>query len=62
MCEKYRDISSFGFHVFVFGLVTFVFYRIQQCVKFVLVKFEIRVISVCGYTVLVFDFGQEMGD
>ena len=24
-------------------------YRIQQCVKFVLVKFEIRVISVCGY-------------
>ena len=55
MCEKYRDISSFGFHVFVFGLVTFVFYRIQQCVKFVLVKFEIRVISV-------FDFGQEMGD
>ena len=24
--------------------------RIQQCVKFVLVKFEIRVISVCGYS------------
>ena len=24
-------------------------YRIQQCVKFVLIKFEIRVISVCGY-------------
>ena len=24
-------------------------YCIEQCVKFVLVKFEIRVISICGY-------------
>ena len=37
-------------------------YCIQQCVKFVLVKFKIRVISVCGYKVqILFEFSTREG-